>query len=277
MLAFARLLDPLRVARAGVFQTLHRLGWRARAGERVGEDLVVDFALEEWAVAFEVVPASSFRLPGAPDASDDAGWGAGVPPPAETRPLSAGARATPPSATPYGSAPAGWLSPVRGLVLDTATASRHAAIRGRGWKLVCVAEPLWDFAATMPARVGSAHYARRDLLMSLVLPLAPFEARPPGSATGRPAGKAPAWAAGQSAAAFAADAKACVDAALVRRNAVSGDGGADGGADVEDVDVRAKRIEGARDASGAGRNRKERTAARATVRNASAVDDDTRR
>jgi hypothetical protein len=252
VLNFARLFDPVRVARAGVFQTLSRLGWAARAGERVGEDLVVDFALEEWAVAFEVVPASAFRLPGSADASDDAGWGAGVVPPADA--AAAGGRVVPASATPYGSAPAPWLNPVRGLLLDAATAARHAAIRARGWKLVVVAEPLWAFAASAPARVASAHYARRDLLMSLVLPLEPFEARPPGAASGRARGKAPPWAAGQSAAAAAASAKAGVEADMARREGAI-------------VEAAAPRDAGRDGAAGApNRNRRDRTAARAAAR-----------
>ena len=84
-------------------------------------------------------------------------------------------RVTTPAETLFTSAPPSWLDPVRGLVLDAATAARHAAIRARGWKLVVVPEPLWNFAAT---KRHSAHYARRDLLLSRVLPIAPFQERP---------------------------------------------------------------------------------------------------
>jgi len=93
--------------------------------------------------------------------------GSAPPPPAR--------RVTTPAETLFTSAPPSWLDPVRGLVLDAPTAARHAAIRARGWKLVAVPEPLWNFAAT---KRHDAHYARRDLLLSKVLPIAPFQERP---------------------------------------------------------------------------------------------------
>ena len=79
-----------------------------------------------------------------------------------------------PSSSPYSSRPPEWLNPVRGLFLDKETATRHAAIRAKGWKLVAIPQPFWEVAA----RRRHQHYARRDLLLSLVMPLAPFEARP---------------------------------------------------------------------------------------------------
>jgi hypothetical protein len=208
LLQFARSFDPMRTARVQLSQTLRYLGWDTFPAETVGEGLVVDFTLLEWFVAFDVVPGAAFVLPGAPGASDDRGWGPGVvpelnPPPvlgrARTLPLpcargelappvagGAGAggappppraagRVTTPAETLFTSAPPSWLDPVRGLVLDGATASRHAAIRARGWKLVVIPEPLWSFAAT---KTRNAHYARRDLLLSRVLPIAPFQERP---------------------------------------------------------------------------------------------------
>ncbi len=230
VLAFARLFDPVRTARAQVFQTLEYLGWESLAGEQVGDGLVVDFTFLDTFVALEVVEGSAYVLPGDAEASDDRGFGPGalVPPregasvagaravaaaETEAAAIAAGdahARVTPPWQTPFPAAPPSWLSPVRGLVLNRATAARHAAIRAKGWKLVAVPEPLWAFAAS---KSSGAHYARRDLLMSLVLPLLPFEPRPENTLRGaarktragpRAAGEAAAALAGLKKAAAAA-------------------------------------------------------------------------
>ena len=303
VLSFARLFDPLRAARAGVFSTLHRLGWRATAGEVIGEGLVVDFALADWAVAVDVVPGSAYVQPGDEGASNDAGWGPGVLSPTLGAPLvgasalralekkveggGGGAasdsshqrhRITSRGETAYGSAPPSWLSPVRGLVLDIPTATRHAAIRARAWTLVVVPQPLFDFAASKPR---GADYAIRDLIMSLVLPLAPFEARAAGAATGRASGNAKAWHAGQSAAAAAAEAKARISgtgraAAAAERNRLAAQAAAQAALDgplaeraaVAQAAASSAKLDMARLEAGVGRNRRARAAARAHVRSA---------
>jgi hypothetical protein len=218
LLAFASQFDPPRTARRQLAQTLHYLGWPFAADERVSSKLRADFALREYYLAFEVVPGERYVLEGSEHASDDRGFGPGErAAPAPSRELlragetstgrllaqaSAASAAAPassaaapsasaalatsaaptsllsfvsmPSATAFPSCPPEWLNPVRGLVLDRETAARHAAIRGKGWKLVAVPLPLWELAAARRHQ----HYARRDLLLSLALPLAPFEARP---------------------------------------------------------------------------------------------------
>ena len=78
LLDFAKLFDPLRTARAQVFQTLEYLGWECLAGELVEEGLVVDFTFLDTFVALEVVEGSAYVLPGDAEASDDRGFGPGA-------------------------------------------------------------------------------------------------------------------------------------------------------------------------------------------------------
>jgi len=174
----------------------------------VGESLVVDFTFLSWFVALEVVEREAFVLPDSPLASNDCGFGPGVENPnsgveaqrdsqhsgnsalevpagtsgslQQTRSLG---RPVAPHETAFPHAPPSWLNPVRGLVLNKETAEHHAAIRARGWKLVVIPEPLWAFAAS---KAKNAHYARRDLLMSLIVPLAGvgFDPRPESAMRG---------------------------------------------------------------------------------------------
>lgn len=181
ILAFAAMFDPLRTAKLQLGQTFKLLGWDVYSNETISETLVVDYCLKEWYCAFEVVPGRNYVLPDSENASDDMGFGPGKAVPKEMGGVFPSDNddgktiVIPPNQTAFPAAPAPWLSPVRGLVLDKATAERHAAIRARGWKLITIPQPLWEFAASKPK---NAHYARRDLLMSLTLPFAPFEARP---------------------------------------------------------------------------------------------------
>lgn len=173
---FARLFDPVGVTRSQVAQTLQYLGWDFNKTETISSEMTSDFALKEWYCAFEVVPGEKYVLPSSDQASDDIGLGPGVRPvvpevPSGHDPLKF---IHLPSSSPYSSRPPDWLNPVRGLYLDKETATRHAAIRAKGWKLVAIPQPFWEVAA----RRRHQHYARRDLLLSLVMPLAPFEARP---------------------------------------------------------------------------------------------------
>ena len=173
---FARLFDPVGVTRSQVAQTLQYLGWDFNKTETISSEMTSDFALKEWYCAFEVVPGEKYVLPSSDQASDDVGLGPSVRPvapevPAGRDPLK---YVHLPSSSPYSSRPPEWLNPVRGLFLDKETATRHAAIRAKGWKLVAIPQPFWEVAA----RRRHQHYARRDLLLSLVMPLAPFEARP---------------------------------------------------------------------------------------------------
>jgi hypothetical protein len=172
LLTFAKSFDPRRTSRLQVKQTLQRMGYDFSENEVIAEGLVVDFALTDWYCAFEVVEGSHYVLPSDPLASDDIGLGPGVAP-VRNVPGAPG-RIVLPLQLGFFSAPPDWLSPVRGLALDRETAARHAAIREKGWKLVTIPQPLWEFAAT---KASAAHYARRDLLLARTLPLVPFEAR----------------------------------------------------------------------------------------------------
>lgn len=279
VLAFARLFDPLRVARAQVYQTLSYLGWEMLAGEVVGDGLVVDFTLREWYAALVLVEGAHYVLPGAPDASDDCGFGPGVPRTLASVPVvqpvpaavsvPAALRVTTPAETPYARAPASWHNPVRGLVLDAETAARHAAIRARGWKLAVVPLPLWELAA---AQARDAHVSRRDLLMSLTMDIAPFEARPEQlqslAARGRRTPRGPT--AGDSAAAAveamfrkAAEAVSGTEAPSAGVLVDAAGGGARQGERAALSD--AAELSAAAVESGAGRNRRARSAARAKV------------
>lgn len=181
ILEFAAKFDPMRTARLQLGQTFKMLGWEVYANESISDTLMVDYVLKDWYCAFEIVNGRNYVLPDSEDASDDAGFGPGKSAPKEMGgvfPAEDGSGKTiviHPNQTAFPCAPPPWLSPVRGLVLDKATAERHAAIRARGWTLITIPQPLWEFAAT---KDKNAHYARRDLLMSLALPLAPFEPRP---------------------------------------------------------------------------------------------------
>jgi hypothetical protein len=178
VLAFAELFDPARTARLQLAATMRKLGWDATEGEAVagldGPHAQLQFALREWFVAFDVVPAANWVLPSDERASTDAGWGPGVEPPI-IHPDTGIRGVRHPSAGPFPYAPLPWRSPVRGLVLDKVTAERHAAVRGKGWKVVVVPAPLWEYAA---GHVHRGHRARRDLLLSLTVPWTPFEERP---------------------------------------------------------------------------------------------------
>ena len=289
VLAFARLFDPRRVVRAQVFQTLSFLGWDVLAGEIVGDGLVVDYTLREWYAAFDIVEAAHYVLPDAPNASDDCGFGPGVPPPLVAAARSSGSakagslpRVTTPAETPFTHAPASWLSPVRGLMLDKDMAARHAAIRARGWKLAVIPMPLWETAAS---HVRDAHVSRRDLLMSLTMDLAPFEARPEQlqglAARGRGTPRGPTAGDSAAAAVEAVFRKAAEQATEGARRDASASPGGVGGATtalpaapespaeaarraraelVDAAELRAAEVE-----SGAGRNRRSRSAARAKV------------
>lgn len=184
LLAFAKQFDPLRTSKLQVKQTFEWLGWEFRMNEVVAEGLSVDVALTDWYCAFDVVEGEHYVLPASASASDDMGLGPGQRP-AHNAPGTA--RITFPSQLGFSSAPPDWFSPVRGLMLDKETAARHAAIRAKGWKLVPIPQPLWEFSA---GKAHAAHYSRRDLLMSLTLPLLPFEARAVTSAGAQMTGQA---------------------------------------------------------------------------------------
>jgi hypothetical protein len=172
LLDFAKQFDPSRTAHEQLGQTLRYLGWAVNEREMVTDTINVDFALKQWYTAFEIVDAKNYVLPSSPEASNDIGLGPGV---ASNVNVPGTKRLQTPQETAFKSAPPSWLSPVRGLVLDKATAERHAAIRAKGWALIVVPQPFWEFAARRPS---DAHYARRDLLLSLTFPLLPFPQRP---------------------------------------------------------------------------------------------------
>lgn len=79
-----------------------------------------------------------------------------------------------PKSTPFPDAPAPWENPAQGLMLDKATAARHALIRSKGWELIAIPLPFWRAARASKRQ----HYARRDVVTGLTLPLAPFVPRP---------------------------------------------------------------------------------------------------
>lgn len=181
LLAFASMFDPLRTSKLQLGQTFKLLGWEVYSNESISDTLVVDYCLKEWYCAFEVVNGRNYVLPTSENASDDIGFGPGKAAPKEIGGVFPSGNndgktiVIHPNQTAFPNAPPPWMSPVRGLVLDKATAERHAAIRARGWTLITIPQPLWEFAATKPK---NAHYSRRDLIMSLTIPFAPFEARP---------------------------------------------------------------------------------------------------
>lgn len=166
LLAFAARYDHARTARLELGQTLKRLGWPVVENEAIGsEGLRVDYALRDQFCAFVLVDGAHYVPPGHPDASATPGF-----PPL---PRDADGQVLMPHESPYPSAPPPWANPAVGMFLDKATAAAHAAIRAKGWALVAVPLPLWRVARAAPHQ----HYARRDLLLQLTLPLAPFESR----------------------------------------------------------------------------------------------------
>jgi hypothetical protein len=112
-----------------------------------------------------------------PDHADASTTPAGPPPPIDPKT----GLLQPPRSTPFPFAPAAWTDPTVGKVLDVATATRHALIRSKGWNLVAIPLSLWQVACAAPKM---QHYARRDLLLSMTLVQAPFEARPPTLGSG---------------------------------------------------------------------------------------------
>lgn len=166
LLEFATTFDPLRTARLELAQTLKMLGWDTNESEPIADDVMVDFSMKEKYCAFCVVDASNTVPPGHPDAS--------------TTPAMPLLRRGPdgnilmPTQTPYPHAPAPWENPAQGLMLDRVTAERHAFIRSKGWALVAIPLQYWRAARSSKLQ----HYARRDALMSLTIPLAPFQERP---------------------------------------------------------------------------------------------------
>jgi len=191
LLRLAAEYDPVRTAGIGLARTLAALGWSVRAGEVISDGLAVQFAQADKFVAFEVVPSTSCVPPDHADASTTPAS------PLVTGMEGTAKRVVPPVWTPFPAAPAPWDNPALGLVLDKVTAARHATIRGKGWKLVAVPQSLWEVATK------AGPYARRDLLLSLTLPLAPFDPRPVatglvgGSTAGVAAGGAGAAAGGR--------------------------------------------------------------------------------
>lgn len=255
VLQFASMFDPMRVAKLQVLQTLHYLGWEFQCNTAISGGYTLDFTLQDWYCAFEVVDRKHYVLPSDKNASDDYGYGSGLYPPINppgTKQLKM------PSQTPYPMMPPTWKSPVRGLLLDKETAARHAAIREKGWKLAVIPQPLWELAAKS---VKNQHYVRRDLLMSLSVPLAPFEARPPqvATATSKKATKRASAAAAEAAAANLAGAASAASAA----RGVSATGVSD--ADKKAAAKGAADLAAARAESEGGRSRKARVAARRKV------------
>jgi hypothetical protein len=172
MLEFAATFDPMRTARLTVAQTLNRMGWDFNKNERLSDGLYADFTLADRYCAIEVINASDCVTLGHADASN-------VPAMQSTSLLTDAAGALLlPRYSPFPNAPAPYLNPVQGLVLTKAVAERHDHIRSKGWKLVAIPQPFWEVALSMT----NQHYARRDLLLSLTMPVGPFEPRPASSA-----------------------------------------------------------------------------------------------
>lgn len=166
LLAFAARYDHMRTARLELSQTLKRLGWVHNSGEQIADGVFADYTLRDHYCAFTLVDESHYVSPGHVDASDVPG----MPP----LPRDDEGRILMPHESPYPAAPAPWKNPVLGMMLDKATAAQHATIRGKGWSLVAIPLPLWREARAS----AHQHYARRDLVMQMTLPLAPFELRP---------------------------------------------------------------------------------------------------
>lgn len=147
-------------------QTLDRLGWAHNTSEIVADGVRVDFSMKETYCAFSVIDEANLVPPGHPDASS-------VP----AMPLLRRGRdgsILMPRSTPFPDMPAPWENPAQGLMLDRVTAESHALIRSKGWELIVIPLPLWRVARAAKRQ----HEARRDVVTSLTLPLAPFQARP---------------------------------------------------------------------------------------------------
>lgn len=166
LLQFASLFDPYKVSWEALEATLLKLGWNINSREMISDGLSVDFTMTDSYCAFELVAREHVVSVDHPDASD-----APAMPPIV---LGADGLIVPPNKTAFPSAPAPWDNPTRGMVYDKATKARHELIRSKGWKLIAIPAPTWEHACSMPHQ----HYARRDYLLSLTLPLAPFESRP---------------------------------------------------------------------------------------------------
>jgi hypothetical protein len=257
LLKFATLFDPLRTAELELEQTLVKLGWGYVVGERLPGGLTLRVSLRQHYCAFDVVDGRHYVLPGSEGASTDAGFGPGVAAPEPhliREPKGLAARLGHPSATAFPQNVPPWKNPVRGLVLDKETAARHASIREKGWKLVAIPQPLWEVAAGS----RSQHYARRDLLLSLTVHLAPFESRPAELQAQLGSGKK---------AARALDSAATVSAQSAATAAAASSAQLQGSASVSPAERRraAAELATARDESASGRSRKLRGAARRKV------------
>ena len=166
LLAFAQRYDLMRTSKLEIAQTLKRLGWMYLPDEQISDGVWADYTMREHYCAFTLVDGSHYVPPGHEDASTTPA----MPP----LPRDSSGAILLPHESPYPNAPAPWKNPVLGMMLDKATAAQHEIIRSKGWSLVAVPLPLWRLARASPDQ----HYSRRDLLMSLTLPLAPFELRP---------------------------------------------------------------------------------------------------
>jgi hypothetical protein len=166
MLKFAEQYDPMRTARLSVAQTIKRMGWEINSNEMISDGLYVDFTMKESYCCIEIVDSKNLVEKNAPNASKIPC----IPPPLRD----AKGDIILPLNSPYPSAPPAWSCSAWGKFFDFETANRHELIKSKGWKLIAVPQPWWYAATQAP----NQHYARRDLLMSLVLPQIPFENRP---------------------------------------------------------------------------------------------------
>lgn len=167
LLAYAQTFDPLRTGKLSLAQTMDRLGWSFNQKEMISDGLFVDFSMADSFCAFELVDSKFIVDLSSPEASTT--------PASPAPPFGGDGKVMPPQSTPFRFAPAAWEDPCLGMVLDKTTAARHALIRSKGWALVAIPLPLWELACKAPK---DAHYARRDLLLSMTLTQAPFEPRP---------------------------------------------------------------------------------------------------
>ena len=179
LLSFAARYDHMRTARLELSQTLSRLGWAHVSPQRIADGVEVEMALRDHFCAFTIVAPESIVPPGHPEASTT--------PACPPLPRNAQGAVIMPHESPYPSAPPPWANPALGQLLDKATAQRHAFIRAKGWSLVAIPLPLWRLAR----RAQHQHYARRDLLMSMTLPVAPFQLRPDAAPALGPSKPAP--------------------------------------------------------------------------------------
>jgi hypothetical protein len=147
-------------------QTLSRLGWEHNVSETVADGVQVDFSMKETYCAFCIVDEANLVPPGHPEASTT-----------PAMPLLRRGRdgnILMPKSTPFPDAPAPWENPAQGLMLDKSTAALHALIRSKGWELIAIPLQYWRAARASSRQ----HFARRDVVTGLTLPLAPFVPRP---------------------------------------------------------------------------------------------------